>query len=514
MGAMTTDQPPRVPPAVVWLYLALALLLLVILRHAWLCDDAYVTFRTVRNVVAGAGPRWNLHERVQAYTHPLWMLLLCPLYALRHDVYLVAIGLSLALSLAAAWMVAFRLAGPPVAGVLALAALLSSKSFVDFSTSGLENPLSYLLYTAFLMAATGPRGRSLGRLALLAALMALNRLDTLLLALPALVERTVVERRDRRALLGALAGFAPLIGWELFSLGYYGFLFPNTAYAKLGGGIARARLAEQGLGYYLSQVGHDPITLLVITAGVAAPFIARERRLYALSVGLVLYLGYIVFIGGDFMAGRFFSVPLLGAAVLLARCAPALLGPGGTASPIPAAALAALALVITPRPTLTSNANYSNALPPAQGDWDARGVGDERAYWYPSTGMLRLSRTTDAPMDDRPARGRALPPGGVAALGMIGAIGFFAPPDTIVVDSHGLTDPLVARLPLADPTSWRIGHPERTIPAGYIETLQRKQNLLRDPAIATLYDRLRVVTAGPLWRAQRWKEILRFAIGR
>jgi arabinofuranosyltransferase len=295
---------------------------------------------------------------------------------------------------------------------------------------------------------------------------------------------------------------------------YYGFLFPNTAYAKLGGNIALGRLAEQGLGYYLSQVGHDPITLLVIGVGVAAPLIARERRLYAVSAGLVLYLGYIVLIGGDFMAGRFFSVPMLGATVLLARCAPALLGPRAAPSPLPAAVVVALALVITARPTLSSNANYSNALPPAQGEWDARGVGDERAFYYSSTGMLRISRSTDAPMDDRPARGRALRPGKATALGMIGAIGFFAPPEAILVDSHGLTDPLVARLPLADPKSWRIGHPERVIPPGYLETLEKGRNLIRDPVTAALYDRLRVVTAGPLWRWQRWREILRFALGR
>ena len=52
---MRSDGGARVPPAVVWLYLALGLLLLVVVRHAWLCDDAYVTFRTVRN--------WGLQTR-------------------------------------------------------------------------------------------------------------------------------------------------------------------------------------------------------------------------------------------------------------------------------------------------------------------------------------------------------------------------------------------------------------------------------------------------------------------
>jgi hypothetical protein len=39
-------------------------------------DDAYITLRTVDNWVNGRGLVWNTAERVQTYTHPLWMLLL------------------------------------------------------------------------------------------------------------------------------------------------------------------------------------------------------------------------------------------------------------------------------------------------------------------------------------------------------------------------------------------------------------------------------------------------------
>jgi hypothetical protein len=43
---------------------------------AWLCDDAYITLRTVANFCHGLGLTWNPDERVQTYTHPLWMLAL------------------------------------------------------------------------------------------------------------------------------------------------------------------------------------------------------------------------------------------------------------------------------------------------------------------------------------------------------------------------------------------------------------------------------------------------------
>src|SRR5664280_151358 len=53
-----------------------AILLYAILANAWIVDDAYITFRSIWNVHHGFGLRWNPSERVQTYTHPLWMLLI------------------------------------------------------------------------------------------------------------------------------------------------------------------------------------------------------------------------------------------------------------------------------------------------------------------------------------------------------------------------------------------------------------------------------------------------------
>lgn len=61
------------------LYLAwmLASVLFVrILAYSWVTDDAFITFRSVMNFVDGYGPVFNVGERVQSFTHPLWFLLL------------------------------------------------------------------------------------------------------------------------------------------------------------------------------------------------------------------------------------------------------------------------------------------------------------------------------------------------------------------------------------------------------------------------------------------------------
>ena len=61
-------------------WLLLAALAAQVLRLAWLSDDAYITLRSVENFTHGYGAVYNVGERVQSFTHPLWMLLLSGVY--------------------------------------------------------------------------------------------------------------------------------------------------------------------------------------------------------------------------------------------------------------------------------------------------------------------------------------------------------------------------------------------------------------------------------------------------
>ena len=44
----------------------------IFVKNAWVAEDAYIVFRSVEQLFAGNGPVWNPHERVQAFTSPLW----------------------------------------------------------------------------------------------------------------------------------------------------------------------------------------------------------------------------------------------------------------------------------------------------------------------------------------------------------------------------------------------------------------------------------------------------------
>src|SRR6266576_5642508 len=130
---------------------SLAFFLFIVVKEAWMGDDAYITLRVVDNFIHGYGLTWNTDERVQSYTHPLWMFCLSLVSFFTHEIYFSSLFLSITLSLIAVAIFAFFLARSPVLAGLGIMTLAASKSFVDFSTSGLENTLTYLLIVLFML---------------------------------------------------------------------------------------------------------------------------------------------------------------------------------------------------------------------------------------------------------------------------------------------------------------------------------------------------------------------------
>lgn len=487
-------------------------------KSAWLAEDAYISFRVVDNWAGGYGLTWNPAERVQAYTHPLWLFLIAGLYGLTHEIYYSCVLLSLGISLAAVLLLAFRIAASTSAAALGVVVFASSKAFVDYSTSGLENPLTHLLLALFLCVylEEGWRDKKLFCMSLIAALGALNRMDAILFYLPA-IACGMWLRRDVRGLRATAAGFLPFAIWLVFSLFYYGFLFPNTAYAKLNTGVARPELIIQGLYYLKDAVMEDPLTPIAIVAGIASVLLTRAWRALPLAGGILLYLLYVVAIGGDFMSGRFLSGPLFWGVALVAA--------HRSFSPKEAAGVLAvvlLAIFFTPHPPLSSGIDY--------GAWEkkgsGRGIADERAFYYLEAGLLRGKQDDLLQNSKRPQWGRRWAAEAqqrkaagetatyVAIADAIGYAGFYAGPRVHILNPLALSDPLLARLPPAKNPQWRIGHFKRTIPEGYVETLQRGENLIVDEHLAAYYERLALITRGRLLDGERLIEIWNFNTGK
>lgn len=483
---------------------------IVVLRSAWLCDDAYITLRTVDNLLKGHGLTWNPGERVQTYTHPLWLLILIPWHALTRDGYFGLMLPSLLFSFAALVLLS-KTVREWKDYFLALLLLLSSKAFLDFSTSGLENPLSHflaLLFVLFFLTPSSPSSRQTRWAALLACLAALNRPDTLLIFLPALavlLRPATLRQRGQLLLI-----FFPLAAWEIFAVIYYGSPFPNTAYAKLGTGIARWDYLVQGLLYYCDGLRRDPATMLLIGAGLILTFRHGSVRERALAAGMTLYLLYIVWIGGDFMSGRFFSTPVLLCVVLLAR-------QFHNVSWQPRLTLALCSLCLAVFFVPASNLTGMSSEKPLADSIDTNGIADERAFYLSATGLTHYVRGEKFPNATFPwvLDGQLLKQGqqAVVVRSYVGLVGFHAGPNVHIIDDHGLTDPFIARLPVADPKNWRIGHFQRPVPEGYMESIRTGKNLIANPVLARLYERLVSVHRGALWTKERWGNIWRLTLG-
>lgn len=511
---MRSDQSRVTFPGFVVVACLLVASCAILVRTAWVCDDAYISFRVADNFVHGFGLRWNVDERVAAFTHPLWLFAFSGVYAVTREAYYTALSLGIGFTLISIALVALRVA-PGAAGALAVIGLLSSKAFVDFSTSGLETPLTYLLLVIFVLdwARFDEHPRRLARLSAIAALTLVNRLDLAVLIGPALAGATMASARHfgrGPAIRAAVIGMAPLIAWIVFSTVYFGFPFPNTAYAKLGAGVPSGALVKQGLYYFDLGFWFDPLTLLVIAAVPFTLLSRTARRDWSLVLGVLMACAYVVRVGGDFMYGRFLAAPFLVSVLVLERAVRGITWPSAA---MVAAAVLAIALTAPYEPSLLSDAHFG-ARDPANKNLELHGIHDERRWYYPQTGLLRQEPGTIHPnhpwaFDGLNVRARDER---LVVRGNIGFLGYFAGPRVHIIDPYALADPLLARLP-ALPNS-RIGHFQRLPPAGYAETVASGVVRITNPSLAEYYGRLRLVTSGPLISRARFGAILDLNLGR
>ena len=509
---------------------AFALLVLCIVRSSWVGDDSYIMLRVVRNIVEGHGPVFNVGERVYGITPPLYPWILALFSRFTHEYFLTVQLVCILFAASAVSLLIRHIAVDMGSQLLGLAALISSKAFIDYSTGGLENPFIYFLTGVLGVLTLTPlyQARNLSWIIFAAGMMALGRPDTVLLAAPvglwAFADFVFFKEELPfwPALRRSAIAFLPWVAWHIWSLIYYGYPFPNTYYAKVSvfkaSHLPKAKVVFQGLLYYLNALQNDPVTLIILIVGVTVAVVSRKRMAWAWASGVALYGVYILNIGGDFMAGRFFAVPVYICALLLA----------GASIPyrLPMAAGLVLLSVLAPRPVYKYGSDNPTAEryslhSPAPFNIDHRGISDERLDYWPDGGLLSVL-----------ARGQAQPVfrfyklgtlakaqhSKVAMFDNIGMFGFELGPQTYLIDPFGLPDPFIARL--ADPhlaislDNWRIGHFHKPIPEGFIRSKITGRNEIHDPRLRELYRVTQLISTAPIWDAARWREIVNINNGK
>ncbi|MBL1079273.1 hypothetical protein JK358_33190 [Nocardia sp. 2] len=308
-------------------------------QRRWISDDGLIVLRTVRNLLAGNGPVFNLDERVETNTSAAWTYVVWFFgWLTQARLEYVALGAALSLSVAAivvAMLGAARLWGGAGSALLVPAGALvyiALPPAADYATSGLENGLVIcwlaVLWWSLVRWSRAERVRPGAFLALMgwAGLAPLVRPELTVvggLALLLLVCAPVPPTRLRpwafRASAIAAAGLVP-VGYQIWRMGYYGLPYPNTAVAKDAGG---AKWRQGGI-YLWDLAGPYLLWLPLILLAVAAVLLARREHgvrervssgwgarmrspgaVVAVMVGGgVVLTVYELRVGGDFMHGR------------------------------------------------------------------------------------------------------------------------------------------------------------------------------------------------------------------
>jgi arabinofuranosyltransferase len=466
-------------------WLVVLIVFLIIFQRAWMSDDAYITLRTVDNFINGYGLTWNVTERVEVYTHPLWMMLLSLVYFFTHEAYLTTIFLSLGISLFTLIYLQFNIK-PFHHFMLVFLVLGLSNAFIDFSTSGLENVLSYALSALFFFQFFSKKDliENYFKIVFLAGLIGMTRLDLLLMILPLLIYTFLKQPNKWQAIQKGFLALSPLIVWEIFSYVYYGYMFPNTFYAKLNSGTPSSRLAIQGLFYLIASIKRDPLTILVILFGTIYGLINKNRIIRLWGVGLLLYLIYIIKIGGDFMVGRFLTIPFLISLLLISQTYVQKLN---TQKILITSIFIVVIGFLAPTPTILQ-------LNPEGYFEGFHGIVDEREIYFWGTGLFRYKFFNDEPNLIFVQEGKELRKKTDEILYTtkpylaVGFIGYYAGPNVYVIDIAGLGNAFLAHQPMKTFTDWRIGHYVREVRQDYLNSLKFGVNLISDQKLAILFD--------------------------
>lgn len=482
----------------------------VFFKNAWVCDDSYINFRSIEQLYEGNGPIWNPHERVQVYTSVLWYWLMAGIRYFSSDYFSNVICVSFVLFAILLFSVLnhFKFS---VASAFFLLALLGSNSFFDYTTSGLENILGYILVLPVCFYAFNKNQKFRPFLFGAFALAPLFRHDFItLLAIPALtIVFTDKNLKLKHKFFQIILLLTPLALWTAFSFIYYGTPVPNTAIAKLSTGIPQTDLLLSGLKYYAGTFRRDPLSAILLISGIIVALKSGNIFLKSIGAGIITNLLYIIYVGGDFMSGRFISYAVLISALIIAnsdlpnRCLTLLKNKRTFAITIYFIYL--LMFYHTPLNTWSGLEDYS----------DIYGISDERAYYFSATSLFAYAAL---PSD------KLFPDFEWAHIGhkmrnsdekiwtqnLIGFCGYWAGTKPIIIDTFALSDPFLARNPVSKSIPWRIGHFTRDVPIEYYQSLNIGENLFNDPKQAELYDLVVKATQDKdLFSTERLKALLK-----
>jgi arabinofuranosyltransferase len=521
----------------------------VVLALGWaqfwfLTDDSFIAFRYASNSRLGYGYVWNPppFAPVEGYTSFLWLALLDLIWRTTEIappdscnwISLIFSWLTVLLGGLMIWRIPL---GPrlhsckPLLAALALLDLVTNRTFLAWTSSGLETAMFGFFVTCWIYSCVFLRQGTVCWAffaAASAALICLTRPDGQLFVAATLVMVALsAATRESRPRWMLMAAATPMLAFPLHLLwrhATYGAWLPNTYVAKFTGAWPAS-----GVRYLLSFVLEYGLwAWLILLAYVAMARRLRlkhSRRALPLWVVVLTLLGetayYTFVIGGDHFEYRVYSHLLLPIFVSFVWLL-------GRAMATPRQAIAALAaFLVLSYPLPWSHWAYSRGLStrgstvrmevPVAPHWPA--AFRWYAAWFDGLqswlidrmvcvrhqehkiNLLYLKSLFPSRTEGSEITGEGLP---VFAFGAVGLVSWVLP-HVNIIDLHGLNDSVIARLPMTPGAERMMAH-DRLGPEAYVAGFRPDLILLPDKGLSAVRRAERLTPEQIVEHQRRWME--------
>ncbi|MBK7160343.1 MAG: tetratricopeptide repeat protein [Ignavibacteria bacterium] len=470
------------------LYIILAALsiifIFICLNNKFVQDDAFISFRYVQNFVDGYGLVFNIGERVEGYTNLLWVLLLSVFAFFKINLQSISQILSvlfgtlvLIMTFKVSQLIELKDETKLIKKIktsdtdtnvnyfnlIPSVMLVFTGSFIFWSISGMESTMfiSFCLLGIYYYLKESSGENISYKFPLFIFLATLTRPEGLYffgLIILHKVFFTFLEHRSnafkilfsRKNLISYSVYIIPVILYFLIRYMYYGYLFPNTYYAKTG---LSTDYLNSGIEYFIKFLKAYMLYGVLLLAPLY--LLRRKENIFAVSLFyliIISFILYVISVGGDVLKQNRFFLPVLPLIyILFAKFLTDIYyllkgknGNSGIAFPAVIIITAAICFFYytSQKETLDKDIQSENGLV------DKMKIAGS---WFKSKQQqlrrpLNLAATT------------------------IGSVSYFAGSEVNVIDLLGLTDKEIAHNPQIIPeiSNQSIGWKERNYNAGYV----------------------------------------------
>lgn len=474
-------KPSKAPVAAdtkIYGFIGLGLLALILYYYArmfdFIQDDSFITYRYVKNFTDGNGLVFNIGERVEGYTCFLWVILLAGVKSLGFNFISASqvLGIiSSLLTLLFTYLISSKIfpktkgAAYNLVFTLSASAMLAANgSFAYWAVSGMETGLFACLITlgiylylteikensdgfpisslVFLFAAlTRPEGNLI---------FAVTVLHKIIITLRKPREKNVSPMQvllSKNNLIWIGLYLGPALVYMIWRYSYYGFLLPNTFYAKTGSSLEYFATGFDYTWTFLKSYGFYGLFVLI-----AFYTLTSKEKFYSylyLVMIFVIFTIYVIFVGGDVLRPNRFFVPLMPVFFILVQEGLAMLV-GLFDKKREMAMGAIMGLLIIGGVSYYTYSNESETI---------------KGYSELENGLVEKMKLTAGWLKNKQTQnGKPL----TVAATTIGAISYYS--DVTLIDMLGLTDKEVAHNPKPIPeiSSKDVGWRERNYNVEYI----------------------------------------------